>query len=506
MSLLVLPAELLEKIVACDPPSYGNSWHPVIRLTCRTLCDVATPFVFKHLCINLKTMEKNKSHAIAFLKELSQGQRLGRFVQVLRLHSISYDYSSKPNFLEGLRYTISLSRNKDIGKLMLAAVSQMQGLQEFHWMMRGRVVIRSRIIDQIVHSLSNHPHLHFVSISLLHIEQDVSWAHFRGLTHLIIDGNGSLDYAPTIIANSPNLFRLEVIQIHCYACPSPPRFPVISLFGAFSEGTHSSIRTLSLSGTHLNLEPSTVPALIPHFRNLTNFRIPDDIKIPNVFWIAMLDAKVFLRYVSSGRHSALSDSFLGYLVGYRGLKEVHLQLGDINTRDILDKYRANVFLRHIIPMHSQSLTSVAIEVEYAGCWCFDVPMLEALLLCTNLAYIGISVDGQRSRVRLIDNIITKLLENLHRWHHLETLDIKEIPTFTTTNFSPPGFPARVLPRDEITHCLTAFKCIDPTPQMFRLQIYTSFALDLQLRQQDPKSRVYTFMKLPFYTVRHARRG
>ncbi len=51
--------------------------------------------------------------------------------------------------------------------------------------------------------------------------------------------------------------------------------------------------------------------------------------------------------------------------------------------------------------------------------------------------------------------------------------------------------------DEITHCLMDFKCIDPTPQMFRLQIYTNFALDLQLRQQDPKSQVYTFMKLPF---------
>ncbi len=275
-------------------------------------------------------------------------------------------------------------------------------------------MIRSSIIDQIVHSLSNHPHLHFVSISLLQIEQDVSWAHFRGLTHLIIDGDGSLDYAPMIIANSPNLFRLEMIQIDCYVRPSLPRFPVSSLFGAFSEGTHSSIRTLSLSGTHLNLEPSTVPALIPHFRNLTNFRIPDDIKIPNVFWIALLDAKVFLRYISSGRHLALSDSLLDYLAGYRGLKEVHLQLGDINTRDVLDEYRAGVFLRRIIPMHSRSLTSVAIQVEYAGCWCFDVPMLEALLLCTNVAYIGISVDGQRSRVRLIDNIIVSVLFNCVR--------------------------------------------------------------------------------------------
>ncbi|PBK94202.1 hypothetical protein ARMGADRAFT_898105, partial [Armillaria gallica] len=110
------------------------------------------------------------------------------------------------------------------------------------------------------------------------------------------------------------------------------------------------------------------------------------------FWIALLDAKVFLRYVSSGRHLALSHSFLHYLAGYRGLKELHLQLGDINTRDVLDEYHAPVFLRRIIPMHSRSLTSVAIQVEYAGCWCFDAPMLEVLLLCNNLTYIGISVD------------------------------------------------------------------------------------------------------------------
>ncbi|KAK0200126.1 hypothetical protein DFS33DRAFT_1359108 [Desarmillaria ectypa] len=406
MSLLVLPAELLERIVMSMDPRAGSS--RAIRLTCRTLCDVATPFVFERFYINLTKMERDKSHTIRFLNELSRGRRLGRFIRSLYFCTSSASYKS--NFGR-LQDALSFFKNTEtffarVGKLILAAVTEMQALQEFHWKTLGRVAMHSNIIGQIIHSLSNHPHLHFVSISACGIKRDIPCAPFHSLTHLTIKENGSLDYAPAIIANSPNLLRLKVI-IDRLDCPSPPHFPVLSLFGAFPEGTHSSVRQLILSGSYFSLEPSTVPALIPHLWNLSRFLVPLGFDIPDEFWNALLDAKVFLHYVSSC-HLRLRDSFLNYLGSHRRLKVVRLQLGRINAQDVRDEHRARFFFRHVIPINSWSLTSVLIQPEYAGCWCFDVSMLGALSLCANLTCIGICVDRQRARVKHGDNVIVTL--------------------------------------------------------------------------------------------------
>ncbi len=255
----------------------------------------------------------------------------------------------------------------------------------------------SKIICQIIDSLSMSPHLRFVSISVYEIEKEIPCAPFHGLTHLTIDGNGTLDYAPAIIANSPNLFRLKVI-LHRHDRPS--QFPVLSLFGKFPEGTHSSVQQVILSGDYLNLERSTVPFLIPHLRNLSDFHIPAGFNVPDAFWNALLDANVFLRSVTPSR-SDLHGSFMNYLRSYDRVEEVYLRPGRM---DVFDE-PAQFFLRNIIPINSLRLTVVVVKPTYAGYWCFDVPMLEALLLCANLVYIGISVDGERARVEYSNNVI-----------------------------------------------------------------------------------------------------
>ncbi|KAG7441740.1 uncharacterized protein BT62DRAFT_472374 [Guyanagaster necrorhizus] len=300
-------------------------------------------------------------------------------------------------------------------------------------------MMRSNIMDQIIHSLSNHPHLRFVKISAFGIQQDIPCAPFRGLTHLTINGHGSLDYIPAIIANSPSLFRLEVV-IYRYDRHSPSHFPVLSLFCSFLEGTHSSVQKVILSGDYLSLEPSTVPALIPHFRKLSNYRLPVGFDVPDEFWNALLDAMVFLHCVSSIPGLQLRDSFLNYPGAYRGLKEVHLRLGRINAQGVQDEGRARFFLRRIIPMHSWSLINILVQTEYAGCWRFDIPMLETLLLCTNLAYVGISVDRDRARVKYNDNVITKLLNNLPQWPFLEALNIGAAVPRSVRPFQPINLP------------------------------------------------------------------
>ncbi|KAG7441190.1 uncharacterized protein BT62DRAFT_855524, partial [Guyanagaster necrorhizus] len=105
------------------------------------------------------------------------------------------------------------------------------------------------------------------------------------------------------------------------------------------------------------------------------------------FWNALLDADVHLPRVISP-YTALTNSFLHYLGAYHGLKVLHLSLGAPGN----DQTDTRLFLRRIIPAHSSSLTSILVQPEYAGSWCFDIPMLKALLLCTNLEHIGISVD------------------------------------------------------------------------------------------------------------------
>ncbi|KAK0439507.1 uncharacterized protein EV420DRAFT_1650865 [Desarmillaria tabescens] len=121
-------------------------------------------------------------------------------------------------------------------------------------------------------------------------------------------------------------------------------------------------------------------------------------------------------------------------------------------------------------------------------------MLKALLLCNNPVYIGISVDGQRSRVKHKDNVITKLLENLKHWPFLEQLDIDAaIPIHPADRVSVPSHKPPL--RDvciQIIRCITAFQCRDPTPQMLKVQIATDFIIDFQLRK-NLESQHYSFM-------------
>lgn len=266
----------------------------------------------------------------------------------------------------------------------------------------GNAVLRPKILNQIIHSLSDRPHIRLVSILSSGIKQDIPCAPFRGLTHLTIRGSGSLDYAPAIIANSPNLFRLEIIMD---MFPSTSSFPVLSLFGAFPNGTYSSVQQVMLSGRTFSLDPSTVPALVLHLRNLSEFHVPLGFDVPGEFWIALRDAGVFLHRSVWNRCFELDNSFLNYLGACRELKEVHLRLGRRNAFDEQDEQRAQFFLHNIIMMNSESLTVVLLQPEYAGYWCFDAPMLEVLSFCTNLVYIGICVDKERAQVKQDDNII-----------------------------------------------------------------------------------------------------
>ncbi|KAK0432369.1 hypothetical protein EV421DRAFT_1849202 [Armillaria borealis] len=481
MSLLGLPDKVLEKIVISADPRTGS--RRAIRLTCKKLCDVATPLVFEQFYINFTRMARDKSHAIHFLNELSKGRQLARFIRALYFRTLPADSESN---VKGLRGVLSLFKKRDtfygtIGKLILAAVPQMETLEKIHWRTMGQAVLQPKIMNQIIHSLSDSSHIRLVSILSSGIEQDIPCAPFHGLTHLTIRGSGSLDYAPAIIANSPNLFRLEIIMSYLHLHSTSP-FPVLSLF-------------VILSGRYFSLEPSTVPALIPHLWNLSEFHVPVGFDVPDEFWIALRDAGVFLHCSVWNRCFKLDNSFLNYLAACRGLKEVHLRLGRRNAFDEQDEQRAQFFLYNIVVMNSESLTVVLLQPEYAGCWCFDAPMLEVLSFCTNLVYIGICVDKERAEVKQDDN--TRLLNNLRHWNFLETLDIGAAAPIRMM-VTGPGSPVEQRSMEEvsvdITHCVMNFQCRDPTTQMLKLQIHTDSVYDLQLRQQDPKSRIYKFAK------------
>ncbi|KAK0184402.1 hypothetical protein F5146DRAFT_1075482 [Armillaria mellea] len=120
-------------LLTCVTPFNGTSGYPAIRLTCGKLCDVATPFVYERFYVDLTKMEKEKADSIYFLKELSQGRRLGRFIRALYFRTSS---SGNKSNLSGFWEAISLLKNGEtffetIAKIILAAVPQMQALKEF---------------------------------------------------------------------------------------------------------------------------------------------------------------------------------------------------------------------------------------------------------------------------------------------------------------------------------------------------------------------------------------
>ncbi|KAK0220768.1 hypothetical protein EDD85DRAFT_274392 [Armillaria nabsnona] len=495
MSLLELPTELLEEIVITTDPR--TSSRRAIRLTCKTLCDVATPLVFEHLYIDFTKIEKHNysSDAIRFLMGLSQGRRLARSVRSLYFLTSSSNHKFHP------RDVLSLWKNKRtffalVGTLILTAVQQMRGLRAFHWSNPDKAWMCSKIMHRIIlTSLSDCPRLDFVSISTVGTKNDIPCAPFHDLTNLLIQGRSSLDYAPAIIANSPSLISFKFMISPHDSTPLPP-FPVLSLFSAFAKGTHSSVQEVILARKVFSLEPSTVPALIPHFRHLSEFVVPAASRfyIPHEFWNALRDARVHLRHVTS-HDSRLHDSFLNYLRVSHGLKELHLLLVPANDQDVPEATHTRFFYSYIIPAQASSLTSLVVQPEYAGSWCFDVPMLKALLSCTNLVCIGISVDQKRVQVKGDENVITKLMENIQHWQYLEHLKIGTPILNDTTLIRSPSSNDYNLKKhvcSDIVFCVTKFQYTDPTPQMFKLRIDTDSQWNFRLHLWNFEPPFYTF--------------
>ncbi|KAK0432362.1 hypothetical protein EV421DRAFT_1849173 [Armillaria borealis] len=455
MSILALPAELLEKIVV--EAGYGN--YQAIRLTCRVLCDVATPFVFESLHINLRYIEYNRSQSIAFLKELSRGRQLARFVRVIHFHS--FMMHNKPN-LTRLWGAISLFKKeptfyRTVCNLLLAAVPLMQSLERFHWAMYGRVSVDWATLRDVVYCISTLLRIRSVSISAGKIKQSIPCAPFHHLTSLHVRGRGTIDWVPSIIANSPNLFELRISAFR-YDRPSPSHFPVLSLFGAFPEGVQSSLYIIRLSGNYFSLDPSTVPALIPHLRNLSDFDIPIGFEIPDEFWMSLLADMIYIPCVSCS-DEGLGDSLLTYLGSYQGLQEI---------------------------------TLVIINPGYAGHWCLDAPMHHSLALCTNLEYIDVCVDEERAQVTGSDNVVVKLMKSLKWWPFLRTLKIEAVVNIEAGKYVHQYEPPRRDVCARVHKLVTACRYKDPSPQMLDLRIYTDLAYCLQLRHYLLPSEGYSF--------------
>ncbi|PBK68107.1 hypothetical protein ARMSODRAFT_1085715 [Armillaria solidipes] len=487
MSILALPAELLEKIVI--EAGYGN--YQAIRLTCRVLCDVATPFVFENLHINLRYIESNRSKATAFLKELSRGRQLARFVRVI--HFQSFMMHNKPNLTQ-LWGAISLFKKeptfyRTVCNLLLAAVPLMQSLERFHWAMYGRVSVDWAMLRDVVYCISTLPRIRSVSISAGKIKQSIPCASFHHLTSLHVRGRGTIVWVPSIIANSPNLFELRISAFR-YDHPSPSHFPVLSLFGAFPEGVQSSLYIIRLSGNYFSLNPSTVPALIPHLRNLSDFDVPIGFEIPDEFWMSLLADMIYIPCVSCSGEG-LGDSLLTYLGSYQGLQEITLWPGEPNA----DDERRSLFLvHHILPINWISLTRVIINPGYAGHWCLDAPMHHSLALCTNLEYIDVCIDEERAQVTGSDNVVVKLMKSLKWWPFLRTLKIEAVVNIEAGKYVHQHEPPRRDVCARVHKLVTACRYKDPSPQMLDLRIYTDLAYCLQLRYSSLPSEGYSFFQ------------
>ncbi len=180
-----------------------------------------------------------------------------------------------------------------------------------------------------------------------------------------------------------------------------------SLFGAFPEGVHSSLRTIRLSGNYFFLDPSTVPALIPHLRNQSSFDVPIGVEIPDGFWSALLAAMIYIQFVSC-RHEGLGDSFLTYLQSYQGLLSITLQSEEPNADD---ERHLRFLLHNILPTHAMSLMYIDIKPRHAGQWCFNSLMHHSLSFCTNLCHIGICVDDEQMQVAGLNNVLVSYLSS-----------------------------------------------------------------------------------------------
>ncbi|KAF8886371.1 hypothetical protein BD779DRAFT_1530933 [Infundibulicybe gibba] len=405
--LLSLANELILKI------SDQLEKRKAFRSTCRRIDLLVSPRLFSHMTIDI--WEENASSGIYQLEALATGStRVGEYVRTLDIRRLLANPSPRD------RQRGQWGRDKKwaeekMREFLPVALSALGGVTTVIYKMETKNLEWATIL--VCEYLATLPMLHTLDLRALHIPPELHPSRISNLNKLVLESDNNLSAIVEIIGGSPNLTELD------YHCSGLSRSGVVpSLHHLLSKVPRERplhLQKLGASGYYYAMLHSED---LPHFRHLKSLELghgflstpwPDGhdrvISSPGDIWTAVTQ-ETPVEAVFAPPDGAV----LGYLAVATGIKRIGIfgATSDVSSHN---------FFTNILPRHSKTLVSLSIAAG-PGPWCFGTRGIDALLDCTQLTKLSITIDDtdttKEQKERLQDTMhhimkVTTVLPNLY---------------------------------------------------------------------------------------------
>lgn len=464
--LLSLANELLHRIVSLlELDDLKRT-----RFTCKHLNYIVTPLVLEHVALNIND-EVLFPVSMSLLQSLGSPKEdnPGRYIKSLRINS-SFD----PPYSRYLGFWDKVANRRArvtslIATRLLEAIPSLVCLRSLHFLGFRQGGFSTVEVNAVMSRFSKLPQLSTISI-ILHTDtiHEPFFSHFHNLRDITFNGHRILDVIPSLLASSPDVYRLDLVN---FSAPNTAFPSVRNIFPSLPSATYRPVEHLSIEGQFL-LPPSDVTFLIPHLRLLASLQI-HIMNVPEQFWTALRTEKIFLQHISV---VMMDDALLEYLGSYSGIMTLSLTF----TQSESDA-RGRRFWKMVLPKHVKTIKELFVHPNTPGEWCLNDGALRILAQCENLEILRVIVDQDRVDVKGPDNIITRLLECLRRWEHLQSLFI--FSAHDPNDFGGSALLPSYKTCRRIQKLITEYQCCHPTEGMLRLAVATDYAESVLVRRE-----------------------
>jgi hypothetical protein len=134
-------------------------------------------------------------------------------------------------------------------------------------------------------------------------------------------------------------------------------------------------------------------------------------------WSVLKEARVELLTLTASGSENTVDEMYAYLLSYTGLQKLRILDIQMDRQDLEESAGHRLWLQ-IVPHHKDSLTELAVVPYYEGIWCYGPTAAAAILQCSSLRNLTLSVcrvdsswaKAKLSRVRENDQVEFRDLE------------------------------------------------------------------------------------------------
>ncbi|KAF8982252.1 hypothetical protein BDQ17DRAFT_1549248 [Cyathus striatus] len=438
-SLVSIPAELLQEIVQLNLDSC-----PELRLVCKRLNDIATPYMFSHAAIKYSGNEKDL--------EILEATATGVHPSVLHAVSLTiHDLHPPLKYMSGCRGKITPARRKanedaalahseTLKNWLILAISQFKLVKTVTWRVNNSTPAwSSECITAYIAQLTNLTTL-VINANLsgrrwiqLHSFPPVQNFTLQASYGTSVSDNGMIQGMPEFIAKSSSkLLRLEINRsdrdplmvrdttlLHSITRDaSPLHITSLTLVGIpieLSSDLAPHLRSLKSLCLKYGSEPLAKRRLLRNYDNQEIVQSYETQLFAKNTWDIFNAKKIHLQEISLDKPT---ESFVQYLTSYSGLESLTITSATRTTPEYSDSIAQDFYLRALCA-HENSLASLVISSWLKGKWCIGEHNMDSISKLINLRNLSIPIapnsngTSNSSESESEDRVAEELYNQLH---------------------------------------------------------------------------------------------